>query len=1001
MTQPFRIDAGGLVDREAPCRFTFDGRAFDGFRGDTLASALLANGVRVAARSFRYHRPRGVFAIGSDEPNALVQLGTGPWTEPNTRATVAELFDGLTATSQNRWPSLRVDLLSVFDRLSPLLAAGFFYRTFKWPARAWTLYERAIRRVAGLGRAPAAADPDTYEQRHAHCDVLVIGAGPAGLAAAAAAADHGADVIVIDEHPHAGGWLCRERARIGGGDGAAWAARTAARLSARTNVRLLLRTTAFGYYDHDCVALAERLADHCPPAQRAASRLPRQRLWRVRARRVVLATGALEQPLVFANNDLPGILLAGAARGYVNQFRVRPGRSAVVATNNDSAWRTAFDLHDAGVAVAALVDARADVDPRLREGLRSRGIRFVPASGVVRARGRMAVTAVEVSAFRDGRWQDGITEVIACDLLCVSGGWAPALHLHAQSGGRNRYDESLAAFVPDTPKQSGRSAGAAAGIWDLGACLANGVTAGTDAALACGAAAVRAPVPPVAVLDGTAAPLLPLPPPAVRGKRFVDLQNDVTVDDIELAHREGYRSVEHLKRYTTLGMGTDQGKTSNLAGLTLLAAARGDPVPAVGTTTFRPPYTPVTLATLAGEARAGHLAPVRRTPMHGLHEKAGAVFTDHELWRRPARFPRRGETASATVAREYAAVRDAIGVTDLSTLGKFEIRGVDCVEFLNRAWMNAFPGAEPGRVRHGVLLRDDGLVLDDGLVTCLAPEHWYFTCSTTRAAEVQTHLEFLLDALWPELDVHLVPATEQWAVVCVAGPRGRAWLDRLVTGARGGLAALGPGRATAGAVAGLPARLIRSGFCGTWACEIHVPAGAGADLWRRLLAEGGGEAVTPFGLDALHVLRIAGGHPVAGAEIDGRTCPYDLGLEHLLERDGRFVGFHGLQRPALQRADRLQLVGLLAADPDQPLREGAQLVASEPDHGFGAAIGHITSATFHPGLRRHIALALLRGGRGRHGATIHVADPLRDGRRRRAATVVAPPFQDAAPETRT
>ena len=997
MTQPFRTGSGGRIERDTSRHFTFNGRDYSGVRGDTLASALLANGVRMVGRSFKYHRPRGIFSIGSDEPNALLQSGSGPGTEPNTRATQIELYEGLIAASQNHWPSLRWDLLAVNGRIAPLLAAGFYYKTFMWPASFWRGYEYFIRRAAGLGRAPSAPDPDQYEQRFAHCDVLVVGAGPAGLAAAETAAQAGADVMLVDEHCRAGGWLCREQAQVGGISGVEWSARSYARLSARDNVRVLLRSTAFGYYDHNLIALVERLSDHVSPVQRASSRQPRQRLWRVRARQVILATGAQEQPLVFGNNDLPGIMLAGAARGYVNEYGVRPGDVAVVVTNNDSAYRSAMDLHDAGVIVNAVVDQRPAAAAELRAALDVRRIRHLPGAGVMQAQGTRMLEAVEIAGIRAGQWQTTVEEKLRCDVLCVSGGWSPALHLHAQSGGKNRHDGTLGAFVPDQPKQQSRCAGAVNGTWDLAACLGEGIQAGSDAAADCGVSADAPLAAPDARLPGTDVSMLSVAPPPTRRKCFVDLQNDVTVDDVQLAHREGYRSVEHLKRYTTLGMGTDQGKTSNLGGLALLAAERRETISAVGSTTYRPPYSPVTLGTLAGEARDARLAPVRRTPMHTLHEKAGAAFDHNGLWLRPARFPRRGEKPADTMAREYHAVRNGIGLADISTLGKFEIRGPDCLEFLQRAYVNAFTMETPGRVRYGVLLREDGMVLDDGTVACLGPGRWLLTCSTSHAAEVREHLEYLLDVLWPELRVHLVTVTEQWAAVAVAGPRARSWLQRLVTTDTGAAFTQLPHlHCTAGTVTGLPAQLLRVSYSGEYACEIYVRAGAGADLWARLLAEGAGEVITPYGLDTMDVLRIEKGYIAAGAEADGRTTPVDLGLGKLMKKDRRFVGWKGLQRPTLERENRLQLVGLLSADAKRPLREGAQIVSTAEATGFGAIIGHVTSAAYSPGLGRHIALALLQRGHVRHGETVHVADPLRDGRKRRAATVTDPIFIDPA-----
>lgn len=983
-TQPFRCPDGGLIDRARPLSFTFDGSRYQGYVGDTLASALLANGVRLVGRSFKYHRPRGIYSAGPEEPNALVRLRAGACAEPNTRATMIELFDGLVAESQNRWPSLRFDAWALNGLLAPLFPAGFYYKTFKWPAAWWEpLYERFIRRAAGMGTAAREPDPDRYEKRYAHGDVLVVGGGPAGLMAAMAAAHSGARVILVDETAGFGGALKRERRTLDGRPVLDWVKATVAALEAMPEVILLPRTTAFGYYDHNLVALVERVADHVPAPP---PHTPRQRLWLVRAKQVVFATGAIERPLVFADNDRPGVMLASAARAYVNQYAVRPGRRAVVFTNNDDAYRTALDLHDAGVEVAAVVDARPAGDAALVDRARDARIEILAGHGVTGARGRAVVSGVEVAPA--GKAGLGARRRIDCDLIAVSGGWSPTVHLHSQSGGKPMWDNGILAFVPGAARQATRAAGAARGLFRLADCLADGAKAGAEAARAAGfdsGAALALP----ACADEAAYHVAPLWSAAAprRGKSFVDIQDDVTADDVALAAREGYVSVEHLKRYTTLGMGTDQGKTSNVNGLAIMAALRGAPIPAVGTTTFRPPYTPVTLGAMAGTETGAHFAPVRRTPLHAWHERAGAVFVDAGLWRRPRYYPRAGEDMAAAVAREVKSVREGVGLVDVSTLGKIEVQGPDAAELLDRVYANRFVTLPVGRARYGLMLREDGIVFDDGTTARIGATRYLMTTTTINAAKVLAHLEYHLQVVWPELRVQVASVTDAWVGIALAGPKARAVLETALTGidvsaAAFPLMAVGQGR-----IAGVPVWVSRISYSGDLAYEILAPADHGETVWQALLAAGAPSGIVPYGTEAMNVMRVEKGH-VAGPEIDGRTTADDLGLARLVKNGRDFIGRRLAERLAFQAPERPRLVGLTPADGVTRLAAGAHIVADANAPPLVPTLGHVTSAVLSPTLGRPIALGLVAAGLARKGETLFAVDPLRG---RVTAVVVSEP----------
>jgi len=981
--QRFRLAQGGLIDRARPVRFRFDGRDCEGYAGDTLASALLANGVRLLGRSFKYHRPRGIVAAGADEPNALVELGAGRHLEPNTLATQVQLYDGLVASSQNRWPSLRFDLMALNALLAPILPAGFYYKTFMWPASFWEpVYERVIRRSAGLGRASRAPDPDAYEHGHAHADVLVVGAGPAGLAAALAAGQSGARVLLADERPHLGGTLAFERRMLGGEPAGAWVADAERRLAALPEVRILRRTSVFGYYDHNVLAAIERVADHL--AARPAH-APRQRLWTIRAREVVLATGALERPLVFADNDRPGVMLASAVRAYLNGYGVAPGRRLVVATNNDDAYRTALDAHAAGLEVAAVVDCRADPGD-LAGRARDAGIPVRPASVVQQAHGRLAVQGVELAS------ADGAPlGRLGCDLLAVSGGWNPAVHLSSQSGARPEWSEALASFVPGAPRQAERAAGAARGVFDLAECIEDGARAGAEAAEAAGF--TPPPPPPAAAGDEAAeAPLQALWwIRGGKGKAFVDFQNDVSAEDVHLAAREGYVSVEHAKRYTTLGMATDQGKTANVNGLAILAEARGDPIPEVGITTFRPPYAPVAIGSFAGHARARHYQPVRRTAIHAWHERRGAVFVEAGHWLRPQYYPQEGEDVAAATAREALAVRRAVGLCDVSTLGKIDLQGPDAGAFLDRLYVNGFRTLAVGRARYGLMLREDGIVFDDGTTSRLGEQHFLMTTTTANAAAVLAHMEFYAQTVWPELDIQFCSVTEQWAGIAIAGPRAREVLAQVVDGLDVGNEALPYMGVATATIGGAPARIFRISFSGELAYEVNVPAGYGEAAWELLMAAGAGLGIVPYGMEALGVLRIEKGH-VAGPELDGRTTARDLGLGRMLSTGKAFVGQKLMARPGLADPKRPALVGLKPLERGRRLHGGAHLV-EDPARANGAtSLGHVTSVARSPTLGHWIALALVAGGARRFGQRLYTVDPLR--RETVAVDVVHPVFVD-------
>lgn len=935
-----RLPQGGRVHRDSPIPFTWEGRAMHGFTGDTLASALLANGVRVVGRSYKYHRPRGIFGAGAEEPNAIVDLAWNSRHDPNARATQVELAPGMTAHGVNGWPNVRHDVYGVLDRLHRFLPAGFYYKTFMAPD--WHHYEPAIRRLAGLGRLCETADPLNYETRYAHCDVLVVGGGPAGLSAARVAAAAGLHVMLVDERAGWGGSLRWRGGTIDDQPATEWIDATVAALHGAT---LLPRTTAFGYYDHNTLGLLER-------RERTTSGWASERLWHVRARQVILASGAIERPLVFPDNDRPGVMSAAAVLQYLREYAVLAGERVLIATNNDSAYATAIALRESGAAVT-VADARAEPGPIARAAAHA-GARMLPQTMVRATGGRHGV-----------RWADiaplatlSARERIPVDAIAVSGGWSPAVHLFSQSGGKLRWDDDLAAFVPTAPQPAQHLAGALCGDTTSAMALASGHRAGLAAAdaldrrvelTALRAAEEAPPAPPRGLW------FLPLP----HTRQWIDFQNDVTVADIALAARENYASVEHLKRYTLLGMANDQGKTSNVNGLAALAQLTGRPIPEVGTTTFRPPFTPVSFGALAGTRHGRLFAPRRLLPAYAEHAALGAHFREYGAgWMRPACYPRPGETEAQAIQREAIAARTDVGLFDGSSLGKIEVHGPDAAVFLNLMYYNEVANLKPGRIRYCLLLRETGVVFDDGVVTRIAPDRYLLSPSSSHTAGVLSMLEQWHQTEYPSLRVAFHDTTAAWATIAISGPRARAVLATLETDIKLDDAALPHMSLAQGRVAGLPGRIARVSFTGERSYEISIPAGYGASLWRHLAAQG----TTPYGIETLSLLRAEKGFILIGTDTDGMTLPDDLGMPGpLRSKKEDFVGKRSLLTPDATRPDRRQLVGLLPEDPRLVPAVGAHAI--QRDGATMRSIGWVTTAWPSPTLGRSIALAMIERGR--------------------------------------
>lgn len=985
MSQVNRLAKGGRIDRSQALSFTFNGQTYQGFAGDSLAAALLANGVDIVGRSFKYSRPRGIVAAGAEEPNAVLQIGSTEAAQiPNVRATQQALYSGLVANSTNGWPSVNTDLMGILGKVGGgMMPPGFYYKTFMYPQNLWMTYEKYIRKAAGLGRSPTEVDPDIYDQLNQHCDVLIVGAGPAGLAAALAAGRSGARVILADEQEEFGGSLLDTRETLDGKPAADWVAQVIAELQAMPEVTLLPRATVNGYHDHNFLTIHQRLTDHL--GETAPMGQARQRMHRVRAKRVVLASGAHERPLVYANNDVPGNMLAGAVSTYVRRYGVAPGQELVLSTNNDYAYRVVLDWLDAGRKVVAVADARSNPRGSWVEEARARGVRILTGSAVVEARGSKRVTGARICAI-DAKAHKVTSpgEVLDCDLIVSSGGYSPVVHLASHLGGRPEWREDILGFVPGPGNgiQQRIDAGAVNGVFALGDVLANGFEAGAKAAAEAGYKAVSGSLPQVEALHEE--PMLALfqvphdKPTARAPKQFVDLQNDVTAAGIELATREGFESVEHVKRYTALGFGTDQGKLGNINGLAIAARSMGISIVQMGTTMFRPNYTPVTFGAVAGR-HCGELFDAKRyTAMQAWHVKSGAEFEDVGQWKRPWYFPKKGEDLHAAVARECLAVRSSVGILDASTLGKIDIQGPDAREFLNRVYTNAWTKLDVGKARYGLMCKEDGMVFDDGVTACLGDNHFLMTTTTGGAARVLEWLEIYHQTEWPELKVYFTSVTDHWATMTLSGPNSRKLLAK-VTDIDLDKDAFPFMSWKEGLVGGVPARVFRISFTGELSYEVNVQADYALGVWEQIIEAGKEFDLTPYGTETMHVLRAEKGFIIVGQDTDASVTPDDLNMGWCVGRTKPFswIGKRGMNRADCLREDRKQLVGLKPVDPNQVLPEGAQLVFDPKQSIPMQMVGHVTSSYMSAAMGYSFAMAVVKGGLKRMGERVFA--PLADG----------------------
>ncbi len=979
----FRLESGGLIDRSQKRSFTFDGRKLSGYRGDTLASALLANGQTLFGRSFKYHRPRGLMSAGSEEPNALVTLSRKGVVEPNTRATMVEIFDGLTATSQNRWPSLALDVLSANQLAGPLLQAGFYYKTFMGPSRkAWRAYEPLIRRAAGLGRAAQKPDPDTYEKMNGFADLLVVGGGIAGLTAALAAAEKNARIVLVDEHAGFGGYHRgdpRETETI---------TTLLERLRSFDNVTLLPRTTCFGQYDGGTFGLVERVSAHCPDAMAFA---PYERYHVLRVRHAIFATGAIERPLVFPGNDLPGVMLADAIRAYALRYGVSAGQNIVLFTSHDGAYRQLSALQDMGVPLKAIIDTRTSISDLAMSQVAATGLQLITGHAVTQVHGRHQIRRISIAPYDPyTNTINGKERTLDCDCLGMTGGWTPATHLSSQMGGPGIWDETLHTVLPGESNGRWSVCGSLAGHFDRDAAVDSAAQTVESVlrklSLSRARKAVQQPertdvlnVAPVWRIKGAA------------GKAFVDFQHDVTTDDILLAHDEGFHSVEHLKRYTTLGMGTDQGKLSSINGLALMAEARGLPIPAVGTTRFRPPYTPVSFGSLAADARGNAWRPTRQTAMHYWHLDRGADMMDAGLWKRPRVYRQGEEDVEQAYIREARKTRQSIGIVDVSTLGKIAVQGPDAAAFLDQIYSNALATLPVGKARYGLMLREDGIVFDDGTAWRIGETEFLVTTTTAQAAAVLEHMELYLAVHWPDMKVHLTSVTDQWSGAAVAGPKVRELLGNVVPEIDFENAAFPPMEIRHGTTAqGIPIMICRLSFSGELAYEVFTASRFGLAVWEELQAAGKQMDLVTYGMEALGTLRIEKGH-VVNSELNGLTTAEMVGLGGMASKQRPFIGSEMKDRTAHHDHRRHQLVGLVSKT-DARVLTGSHLVRSPVLTTPCLSLGHVTSATYSPALEKYIALALLEKGRDLIGKELYATFPLK--RQHVAVEVVDPCFYD-------
>jgi len=975
MSQSYRLDKIGLINRDKKISFKFNGKKYFGYEGDTLASALIANGVHLVGRSFKYHRPRGFFGSGVDEPYAIVQLYRNGETDPNCRATEQELFEGLEAKSVNCWPSINFDVGAINNFLNRFFPAGFYYKTFMWPKSFWyKIYEPFIRKAAGFGVASIEHDKERYEHKYEYCDLLIAGSGPSGLAGAYAAAKNGARVILAEDKPRFGGSLLTSEVNIGNQTGKEWADHIITELKDMPNVIVKNRAQIFGYYDHNMTIMSERINDHLPKSKKYS---PKQKLWYIRAKEVLISSGSIERPIVFGNNDTPGVMLASAAKEYLKVYGVLVGKSPIIFTNNDSAYETAIEFKKNGVWPTVL-DTRSNPDSEIINEAKGMGINIKFSYVVVAAKGYKKVKSADIAKISEDKKDLGKIESINCDCICVSGFWTPTIHLASQSGNKTKFNEDIDAFVPDKSKQKETTLGSANGVFTLEETLKTSFEAGSQISKKITNNDNKISVPQVSEKKHTQHDkfwCVPLPKEK-KYKRFLDFQNDVAVTDVELALREGYRSIEHVKRYTTLGMATDQGKTSNLNGLQLVSNIENKIVPAVGHTTFRPPYTPVTIGAIVGREIGKHSKPTRKSPMHSWHERNNAVFVDAGVWLRPRYYKKDNEGLFEASKREAENVRKNVGVCDVTTLGKIDIKGPDAAEFLNRVYTNAWLKLPVGKARYGVMLREDGIVMDDGTTTRISENHYHMTTTTAQAANVLSHLEYYLQIVWPELNVNVVSTTEQWAGAAIAGPKSRSLLQKLfpdIDVANESLPFMGY---VEGNLFGVHARIFRISFSGELAYEVNVESDNGNLMWEKIIEIGKEFAIQPYGTEALSTLRIEMGH-VAGSELDGRTIPYDNGLQGLVSKKKDFIGKRSLNRKAFMEEDRQKVVGVVPLDKKTSIPEGSYLVKDANANLPNPKLGHVSASCWSVEYNNPFSLAILKDGKNMIGQKLFALSPLK------------------------
>ena len=976
MSQKFRLDKAGYINRNKKISFKFNGKKYFGYEGDTLASALLANGVHLVGRSFKYHRPRGFIGAGVDEPNAHVQLYSGAKTEPNAVATTVELVEGLVAKSQNCWPSVSFDFGAINNLLNKFFPAGFYYKTFMWPKNFWyKIYEPIIRKAAGLGVAPLKPDPDRYEHKFEYCDILVAGSGPSGLASALAAAKNGAKVILAEDKPRFGGSLLTDEVTIGNKKGKDWADETIDQLKSMPNVIVKNRSQVFGYYDHNMMVMLERTKDHIENPNEFT---PRQKLWYIRAKEVIVSTGSIERPLVFGNNDRPGIMLASAAKEYMKVYGVLVGKKPIIFTNNDSGYETAIEFKKNG-ADPAVVDIRKNPESSVVQEAKNLNINIKFSYGVVNTKGYKKVSSATIGELNSHKSGYENLENVSCDCICVSGNWTPTVHLSSQSGNKLKFDEKINAFIPSQSRQNESAVGSAKGSFTLKQTLDDGFNKGYELSKKINGQNLKSSTP--SSNERSYGPndkfwCMPLPKNK-NYKRCVDFQNDVYVSDIELAVREGFRSIEHVKRYTTLGMATDQGKTSNLNGLQLVSNIEKKIVPEVGHTTFRPPYTPVTIGSIVGREVGKHYRPTRKSPMHSWHEKNNAVFVDAGLWLRPRYYKQGEETLQEAAKREAKNVRNNVGICDVTSLGKIDIKGSDTAEFLNRIYTNAWMKLPVGKARYGVMLREDGIVFDDGTTTRISENHFHMTTTTAQAVNILAHLEYYLQVVWPDLNVNVLSTTEQWAGAAVAGPNSRDLLRKLFPNTDISNEALPFMGFKEEDLFGVPARIFRISFSGELAYEINVESGYGIFMWEKIMELGKEMNIEPYGTEALSTLRIEMGH-VAGSEIDGRVIPSDLSLDGMLSKKKDFIGKRSLNREAFLNPNREKIVGIVPLDKKSMIPEGSHLVSDSNASLPNPKLGHVSASCWSVEYNNPFSLAILKDGKKKIGEKLYAVSPLKN-----------------------